>query len=103
MGQFDVYLSAITRARQDVAEISGELVDQKQRLAVSFDSFLGSDWTGAAADSFRSAFTDWADGADKVLEGLHAASRLLEQSRALYAANDSGVHTDFGRLNERLG
>lgn len=103
MGQFDVYLSSIGKARGEVTAIAGELVGQKQQLAASLDTFLGSDWSGAAADSFRLAFSDWGEGADQVLEGLQATSRLLEQSRSLYEANDEAVHSDFGRLRDRLG
>ena len=103
MNQFATESAMMAQARDEVASLADSLKHEQSALRASFQEFLGSGWTGAAADSFAEGWNGWSGGADQVLDGLHAVSRLLEQTRVAYDDQDDAVHETLDRLRSRLG
>ena len=69
--------------------------------------FLGSGWTGVAADSFVDGWDDWVAAAADVEEGLVAMSELLVAARNGFVAQDQASQQTLdaisARIIERLG
>ncbi|MBO0846254.1 MAG: WXG100 family type VII secretion target [Nocardioides sp.] len=103
MTELRTELSDLALAREQVAGIATSLTQERSTLHGSMQEFLGSGWTGVAADEFAAAWGDWNTAAQEMLDGLQAMGRLLEAARVDYVTTDDGVHGDMARLSVRLG
>lgn len=103
MSEFAADYAALENAREQVASTAATLERERAELNQSLHSLLDGDWTGPAADQFRTAFADWSDGARTVLDGLHATSVLIEETRQTFQTQDESVSAGMARLHSRLG
>ena len=58
-------------------------------------NFVGVDWRGVAADSHGDAWTEWEDGARRVIAGLQKDAGALRQAAAELARTDGGHAADI--------
>ncbi|WP_458691330.1 WXG100 family type VII secretion target [Nocardia tengchongensis] len=66
-----------------------DLVDEVSAHMRLVRSYLGSDWQGTAAASHENPWTDWEDGAHRLLASFRTDSALLRQVAAEHALTDS--------------
>lgn len=98
---------AFGRGRADVAEASQALEQTRRSIDRRVSAFLGSGWTGAAAESFAEAWEQWLVGAADVREGLDAMAALLEATQRDWQQRDErsqqGLDALSARIVDRLG
>jgi WXG100 family type VII secretion target len=94
---------ALRQAVSDLRTVRGDLTQRKQHLHDSFGGFLGSGWTGAAADSFRDGWSTWTQGVDDVLSALDSMAELLTENSRAFRTNDELTGTTMDLLHDRLG
>jgi WXG100 family type VII secretion target len=88
-----------------------QAVDQLARDEASIDrrisAFLGSGWTGVAAESFIDAWSEWKQGADRAVAGLDAMGDLMAAAyQDLVRQDDDSqarMDTVSARIVDRLG
>jgi WXG100 family type VII secretion target len=93
----------LQRTVADLHATHGELARGKGRLHESCGSYLGTGWTGAAADSFRDGWSTWAEGVDDVLDALGSMGELLTENARAFRSDDSLTGSSIDRLHHRLG
>jgi WXG100 family type VII secretion target len=93
----------LQRTVGDVHTARGDLAHGKQRLHDSFGDYLGTGWTGAAADSFRTGWTTWSEGVDEVLDALGSMAALLTENAREFQTHDSMSGLTMDLLQGRLG
>lgn len=93
----------LRRTVSDLHTTRGDLAHGKARLHESFGSYLGTGWTGAAADSFRDGWSTWAEGVDDVLDALDSMGELLTENARAFGVHDSLSGASIDRLHHRLG
>ncbi|WP_426245473.1 WXG100 family type VII secretion target [Nocardioides sp. LHG3406-4] len=98
----NVIHQAFTQAKADVAEGAGRLKSDRDRIDTRVSGFLGSGWTGVAADSFVDAWGDWKVAATDVLDGLVAMGELLEAAHKDYIDADDTSQQQLDQLSARL-
>ena len=81
---------AFGRGRADVAEASQALEQARRSIDQRVSGFLGSGWTGDAAEAFGDAWEQWLTGAADVKEGLDAMAALLEATQRDWVQQDEG-------------
>ncbi|MGN0063912.1 MAG: WXG100 family type VII secretion target [Nocardioides sp.] len=86
---------------------AGRLSDDRAKADQRVSAFLGSGWTGVAADRFADAWEDWKVAADQVRDGLTSMSELV---RAVHDdlvrqddASQARVDAVSARIVDRLG
>jgi WXG100 family type VII secretion target len=107
MNQINVLHSAFTKAKADVREAAGTLRQDRDRIDSRVSGYLGSGWTGVAADSFVDAWDEWKTGATDVLEGLVSMAELLDATHRDFTEQDDAsqqrLDTISARIIDRLG
>lgn len=100
-------LDAFDKGLGDVRAASDRLGTDRRAIDQRVRGFLGSGWTGVAADSFVDAWGDWLTAAVDVEEGLVAMSELLVAARRDFVAQDEASQQALDaistRIIERLG
>lgn len=94
---------AMQKARDEIAAIAESLTNEHRKLTTDMAAFLGGDWTGRAAESFRTHFDEWVHGADTLLAGLGTEATLIDETMRLIQAQDEHIVGDLNRLAQRLG
>lgn len=102
MSELAADYTELDRVRLEVADTAAALKRERTELEQSLHNMLDGDWTGPAADQFRAAFGEWAAGAQTVLDGLHATSVLIEETRQILQTQDGDVSGGMTRLRSRL-
>jgi WXG100 family type VII secretion target len=102
MGTLTADHEAFRGAVADLRAAADRLEAHRDRAARSVDALLAT-WSGAAAASYAAGWEDWCAGADRVLAGLTAMTRLLQAVDADLETVDLAAGTDLGRLTGRLG
>lgn len=90
--------SAVHGLRADADRIRHALDRAARRVDETLDC-----WSGVAAASYAEAWTDWRDGARRVLAALEATTDLLETTRVDLVERDLDSRTDSCALRRRLG
>lgn len=107
MEQINVTHAAFAEAIRDVRDAASRLHSDRDRIDDRVSSYLGSGWTGIAADSFVEAWADWKTGATDVLEGLVAMGELLDATQKDFIqqddASEQAMNQIAGRIIDRLG
>ena len=107
MDQVNVMHGAFAQAISDVQEAAGRLHHDRDRIDDRVSSYLGSGWTGIAADSFIEAWAEWKVGATDVLEGLVAMGELLDATHRDFVqqdeASEEAMNQIAARIVDRLG
>lgn len=102
-----IVLDAFDKAIGDVRAATDRLDQDRRAIDKRVSGFLGSGWTGVAADSFVDAWDDWTAGATDVAEGLVAMGELLVAARRDFIAQDEASQRSLdavsARIIERLG
>ncbi len=93
---------AMRKAQADVGAASARLADRRARADRRFTGFLGSGWTGVAADSFVDAWDDWTQAADRVQAGLDAMRQLLDVVEVDLTARDEAAQVALDRISGRI-
>lgn len=93
---------AFRKARAAVQAAEDELRGTRRSIDNRVRGYLGSGWTGPAADSFVPAWDDWCDGADDVLEGLTAMDQLLAATHADFRAQDEESQRRLDAISARI-
>jgi len=102
MNQINLTHAAFDRAKADVAAGVDKLRTDRDRIDTRVGGFLGSGWTGTAADSFVDGWEDWKTAADDVLQGLDAMGQLLDAAHRDFIASDDTSQAALDRLSSRL-
>lgn len=102
-GGFGADETALAHARTQVAQVAEELAAERARLQDSVGGFLGSGWTGAAAEDYARGWQEWEKGAEDVMTALSTMGDLLAQTRAAYVASDGEAAERQARFQARLG
>lgn len=107
MEQIHVTHAAFAEAIRDVRDAASRLHSDRDRIDDRVSSYLGSGWTGIAADSFVEAWAEWKTGATDVLEGLVAMGELLDATQKDFTqqddASEQAMNQIAGRITDRLG
>lgn len=93
---------AFGRGRADVAEASQALEQTRRSIDQRMSGFLGSGWTGDAAESFVEAWDQWLVGAADVKEGLDAMAALLEATQRDWLQQDQGSQDRLDQVSARI-
>ena len=102
MDQVNVMHGAFAQAISDVQEAAGRLHHDRDRIDDRVSGYLGSGWTGIAADSFIEAWAEWKVGATDVLEGLVAMGELLEATHKDFLQQDEASEQAMNRIAARI-
>ena len=107
MEQVNVTHAAFTGAIRDVRDAASRLRRDRDRINDRVSGYLGSGWTGIAADSFVEAWAEWKAGATDVLEGLVAMGELLDATHKDFIqqddASEEAMNQVAARIVDRLG
>ncbi|MCW2794491.1 MAG: hypothetical protein JWO76_3589 [Nocardioides sp.] len=93
----------LERASSLVAEIESALTRETDRAQGEVESLVTAGWVGDAADAYARAWSEWREGAHRVLQALRAESVLLADHRADLGRTDETVVGGLGALHQRLG
>lgn len=88
MEQLNLTHAAFARAIRDVQGAASRLHSDRDRIDERVSGYLGSGWTGVAAESFVEAWAEWKSGATDVLEGLVAMGELLDATQKDFIQQD---------------
>lgn len=79
------------------------LIDEDGRVIdARVCGFLGSGWTGVAADSFVEAWDEWKTAADHVQESLDSMGRLLGAAQRDVTEQDDSSKQSLDTLSSRV-
>lgn len=93
---------AFARGRADVLAAAERLADDRDRVDRRVSGFLGSGWTGAAADAFDAAWQDWLTAATEVRRGLDAMGELLDVVQRDFVGRDTRSQAALDSISARL-
>ena len=102
MNQVSVMHGAFGQAIGDVREAAGRLHHDRDRIDDRVSSYLGSGWTGIAADSFIEAWAEWKVGATDVLDGLVAMGELLDATHRDFIEQDEASEQAMNQVSARI-
>ncbi|MEJ7832947.1 MAG: WXG100 family type VII secretion target [Nocardioides sp.] len=102
MTQIDLTHTAFDKAKSDVREGAERLTRDRDNIDARVTGFLGSGWTGIAADSFVEAWGDWKDAAGDVLQGLVSMGELLDAVHKDFIAADDASQQSLDQISARL-
>ena len=107
MEQVNLTHAAFAQAIRDVQDAASRLHRDRDRIDERVSGYLGSGWTGVAADSFGEAWAEWKTGATDVLEGLVAMGELLNATQKDFIqqddASEQAMKQIAARIVDRLG
>lgn len=72
-----------------VEQIAGEISDAVDRQMREVRVFLGTDWQGTAATSHEDPWTEWEDGARRVIGSFGADADLLRRAADEFHGTDT--------------
>lgn len=102
---YDVVLAEMAQARTEVLDLHAEVVKDYTALSKQVEVLLDG-WEGRAADSYRTAWRDWLDGALSVIDGLEEMGGLLGLTHSSYGdyenATVDAMHGAATRIRTRL-
>ena len=98
----NVIHDAFATAKSDVAAGAARLEADRTRIDGRVSGFLGSGWTGVAAESFVEAWSDWKVAAKDVHDGLVAMGELLDAAHRDYVEADDSSQQQLDQLATRL-
>ncbi|MBF6327563.1 WXG100 family type VII secretion target [Nocardia transvalensis] len=84
---------------QYVYDIAGTLKQALDSAARDVETLLTSDWTGDAADEFKTGWDETRDGGNQLLQALTGLAEKLGVSAAGYRNTDSAHATGISSLN----
>ncbi|MFA6299803.1 MAG: WXG100 family type VII secretion target [Nocardioides sp.] len=93
---------AMRTAKADVAHASTELHAGRTAADRAVSEFLGSGWTGVAADAFAEAWDDWLVAADEVKAGLDSMELLLDAFHRDLTQQDDASQLALDTLSQRI-
>lgn len=99
---FSLIHAAFDQAKADVRDGAARLHKDRDDVDRRVSGYLGSGWTGVAADSFVDAWDDWKLAATDVLDGLVAMAELLDAAHADYIAQDDGSQRKLDQISSRI-
>lgn len=99
---FQLVHEAFNQAKTDVRDGAARLHKDRDDIDRTVSGYLGSGWTGVAADSFVDAWGDWKLAATDVLDGLVAMAELLEAAHADYIAQDDTSQQLLDQISSRI-
>lgn len=102
MNQINLTHAAFAKAKSDVAEGAGQLQRDRDSIDGRVSGFLGSGWTGIAADSFVEAWGDWKDAAGDVHRGLVSMGELLDVAHKDFISADDSSQQALDQVSARL-
>ena len=92
---------------RDVHDAAAQLERTLSEAARRVNAFLGSGWTGVAAEAFAEAWADWAAAAGDLRAGLADIAELLDATHVDLTTRDRNSEATLTglapRLHERLG
>lgn len=94
--------AAMRTAINDVAYAGELLASERDKADQRMTGFIGSGWTGAAADSFAEAWEDWKSAADQVKAGLDATAQLLEATHRDLSTRDEHSRRALDQISQRI-
>lgn len=92
-------LCAVAGWLDQVAQEIGEALDGQMR---EVRAFLGVDWQGGAATSHENPWTDWEEGARRIVGSFGVDAGLLRQAAGEYASNDRARAESIGAAGSTL-
>ncbi|RJO70617.1 WXG100 family type VII secretion target [Nocardia panacis] len=84
----DVSPAELQSAADGLDRLAQDLADAVDRHMRAVRTFLGSDWQGTAADSHESPWTDWEDGARRVISSFVSDAANLRTAAGGYRTSD---------------
>ncbi|WP_185995572.1 WXG100 family type VII secretion target [Nocardioides campestrisoli] len=102
MNRVSLTHAAFAKAKADVSSAADRLHHDRNSIDQRVTSFLGTGWTGSAADAFDHAWEDWRQAAGDVLSGLRAMRELLDAAHHDYTAADDASQQKLDQLSVRL-
>lgn len=102
MDQINLTHAAFAKAKSDVQAGAERLHKDRDSIDQRVTGFLGSGWTGEAADSFVDAWDDWKAAAGDVLQGLNAMRELLDATHRDFVESDEFSQRSLDQLSARL-
>jgi WXG100 family type VII secretion target len=93
---------AFGQGHRAVAEASDRLEQTRRTIDQRMTGFLGSGWTGDAAESFLAAWDQWLVGAADVKEGLDAMTALLQATQRDWQERDADSQQSLDSLSARI-
>lgn len=93
---------AMRKAVADLQKAEQRLARDRRRAEREVAGFLGGGWTGAAADSFADAWTEWLAAADQVEAGLGAMSELVDAAYLDLVHQDGESQRALDRISQRI-
>lgn len=94
--------AGVAARRAALAARVDDLTDQRREVAHAVESMLPG-WRGAAAESFRTRWDEWREGADAVIAALGADLAALDLAAADLDGADAASGLTSARLQGRLG
>lgn len=88
MDPLHVNADAAYRTSHDVGNCAEELRDELVALQRDWDN-LSHGWSGGAATAYASAWTEWLDGATRLIDSLADTSDKLGAAAVLYGEQDA--------------
>jgi WXG100 family type VII secretion target len=76
-----------------------EFADDVDKLMREVRAFIGGDWQGSAADSHHDAWTDWEDGARRVIAALGQDAAALHQAAGGFVNTDGNNAAGIAAIN----
>nr|MBA3783382.1 WXG100 family type VII secretion target [Nocardioides sp.] len=94
----NVIHQSFAQAKSDVQEGCSRLESDRSKIDGRVSGFLGSGWTGVAAESFVEAWSDWKVAAKDVHDGLVAMGELLDAAHQDFIQADDSSQQQLDQL-----
>lgn len=95
MAEVRVSSEALSGASSQLAAGAESIESELQNLKSLVEGLVGSDWSGAASESFHELFGQWDSSAIQLKDALLGLSELLEQTAQTYEEQESGLAGSF--------
>ena len=82
--------------------IEQDLAEKLKLLGTEVDSLFSGGWQGTAADGFAEGWTQWHEGATKLVSALDTMGKLLAKSGRMYHDTDEDARSAVWRAGESL-
>ncbi|MBF6218074.1 WXG100 family type VII secretion target [Nocardia abscessus] len=90
-------------AADRISARANEFWDDVEALRKEADALMSADWTGEAADSHATMWTEWVDSARKVAAALSEDAALIHQAADRYVKTDNSNAGDLTYVQFNLG
>lgn len=102
MSQITLTHAAFAKAKSDVQLGSERLKKDRDSIDERVSGFLGSGWTGVAADSFVEGWEEWKAAAGDVLQGLVSMGELLDAVHQDFIQADDSSQNSLDQVSARV-